>query len=177
MFKKLIKSLAVLSLSVAMLNPVNIDNKTVDIQQVAVVEEPDVTAVAYEQPLVMSSSIDIPAMSEEDINLLALVTMAEAEGESEYGKRLVIDTILNRVDHEDPYWPDTVSGVIYQKGQFEAMWNGRVDRCYVDEDIVQLVKEELKNRTNTKVVYFMAGEYSRYGIPEFREGNHYFSSY
>lgn len=177
MFKKLIKSLAVLSLSVAMLNPVDIDDKMVDIPPVVVVEEPEVTAVVYEQPVVMTSSIDIPAMSEEDINLLALVTMAEAEGESEYGKRLVIDTILNRVDHEDPYWPDTVSGVIYQKGQFEAMWNGRVDRCYVDEDIVQLVKEELKNRTNTKVVYFMAGEYSRYGTPEFREGNHYFSSY
>lgn len=38
-------------------------------------------------------------MAEEDINLIALVTMAEAEGESELGKRLVIDTILNRIDH------------------------------------------------------------------------------
>ena len=34
----------------------------------------------------------------EDIELIALVTMAEAEGECEEGKRLVIDTILNRVD-------------------------------------------------------------------------------
>ena len=33
-------------------------------------------------------------ISDEDLELLALVTMAEAEGESELGKRLVIDTIL-----------------------------------------------------------------------------------
>ena len=37
-------------------------------------------------------------LSEEDISLIALVTMAEAEGECEKGKRLVIDTILNRMD-------------------------------------------------------------------------------
>ena len=39
-------------------------------------------------------------LSYEDISLIALVTMAEAEGECEEGKRLVIDTILNRVDSE-----------------------------------------------------------------------------
>ena len=177
MFKQLIKSLAVLSLSVAMMSPVNIDNQTVDIPQTTVIEEPEVATVVYEQPVVMASSIDIPVMSQEDINLIALVTMAEAEGESEYGKRLVIDTILNRVDHEDPYWPDTVSGVIYQKNAFSSMWDGRVDRCCVMDDIVQLVREELVKRTNTEVVYFMRGEYSRYGTPEFKEGNHYFSSY
>lgn len=57
-----------------------------------------------------------PLMSQEDINLLAIVTMAEAEGESEMGKRLVIDTILNRIDSEQ--FPDTVSGVVYQKKCF-----------------------------------------------------------
>lgn len=42
----------------------------------------------------------IEEMSKEDVELIALVTMAEAEGECEEGKRLVIDTILNRVDSE-----------------------------------------------------------------------------
>lgn len=116
-------------------------------------------------------------LTEEEINLLALVTMGEAEGESEYGKRLVIDTILNRADHEDSYWPDTVTKVIYQKDQFEAMWNGRLNRCYVRDDIVELVKEELLNRTNSEVLYFRTGRYSSYGTPAFKEGNHYFSNY
>lgn len=116
-----------------------------------------------------------PEYSEEDIKLLALVTMAEAEGESEEGKRLVIDTILNRVDHL--YFPDNVSGVIYQEGQFSSMWNGRVNRCYVSEDIIKLVEEEIDSRTNSEVVFFHAGRYSNYGTPELQVGNHYFSSY
>lgn len=114
-------------------------------------------------------------MSQEEIDLIALVTMAEAEGECEEGKRLVIDTILNRVDHDR--FPDTVHGVIYQKNQFEAMWNGRVNRCYVREDIRQLVEEELRQRTNHEVMFFTAGRYSRYGEPMFKVENHYFSRY
>ena len=111
----------------------------------------------------------------EDIELIALVTMAEAEGESEEGKRLVIDTILNRMD--SGRWPDTAEGVIYQANQFTSMWNGRVDRCYVREDICQLVREELQSRTNSEVVFFRTGKYSSYGVPMFQVGNHYFSSY
>lgn len=108
----------------------------------------------------------------EDIELIALVTMAEAEGECEEGKRLVIDTILNRVNSE--HWPDTVSEVIWQPDQFTSMWNGRVDRCYVSEDICRLVVEELYLQTNTDVVYFTAGAYGEYGTPMFQVGNHYF---
>lgn len=110
-----------------------------------------------------------------EIDLLALVTMAEAEGECELGKRLVIDTVLNRVD--SPYFPNTITGVIYQPNQFTSMWNGRVNRCYVREDIRQLVIKECISRTNYETVFFMAGWYSYYGTPLFRVGNHYFSKY
>lgn len=115
-------------------------------------------------------------LTDEEVDLIALVTMAEAEGESEKGKRLVIDTILNRVDSELRYFPDTVHDVVYQKNAFTSMWNGRVDRCYVDEDIRTLVLEELESRTNYEVMYFCAGDYSAYGTPMFPVGNHYFSS-
>lgn len=114
-------------------------------------------------------------LTEEEINLIALVTMGEAEGETELGKRLVIDTILNRAD--DPHFPDTVTDVIYQPNQFSVMWNGRLDRCYIMPKIVELVKEELLERTNSDVIFFMAGGYSIYGTPLFQECCHYFSSY
>lgn len=114
-------------------------------------------------------------LTQEEIELIALVTMAEAEGECEYGQRLVIDTILNRVD--DPHFPDTVREVVYQKNQFSSMWNGRVDRCYVKEELVDLVKEELRNRTNYDVVFFRTERYSDYGVPMFQVEHHYFSSY
>lgn len=114
-------------------------------------------------------------LSEEEIDLLAILTMAEAEGESERGKRLVIDTVLNRIDSE--HFPDTVIDVIYQKNQFTSMWNGRFKRCYVREDIRQLVVEELMTRTDHDVIFFRTGRYSTHGSPMFREGAHYFSSY
>lgn len=121
-----------------------------------------------------TSEPDEALMSQKDIELIALVTMAEAEGESEYGKRLVIDTILNRMD--SAYWPDTVSEVIWEPDQFTSVWNGRLDRCYIRDDICQLVREELVSRTNHDVVFFRTGYFSTYGQPMFQEGNHYFSS-
>lgn len=123
----------------------------------------------------LSISYEWEWLSEEEIELIALVTMAEAEGECEEGKRLVIDTILNRVRSE--HWPDTVSEVIWQSGQFSVMWNGRIDRCYVSDDICRLVREEMYIPLNSDVVYFAAGGYSAYGTPMFQVGNHYFSSY
>lgn len=109
---------------------------------------------------------------EDEVELIALVTVAEAEGESEYGKRLVIDTILNRVDSKS--FPNTIHGVVYQKNQFTSMWNGRTSRCVVTDDVRQLVREEMESRTNNEVLFFTAGGYGKYGTPLFQEGNHYF---
>lgn len=153
--------------------PIQVEETPIEevINDVEVVQEVE-EVIVIETPVEETYSI-----SEDDIRLIALITMAEAEGESELGKRLVIDTILNRVDSDSPYYPDTVHGVIYQKNQFEAAWNGRIDRCYVMDDIVQLVKEELQSRTNYDVMFFRTLHYSKYGTPLFQEGNHYFSSY
>lgn len=125
--------------------------------------------------IVMIEQTDVADISEDEKDLLALVTMAEAEGECEEGQRLVIDTILNRVD--SVYFPDTISEVIYQPNQFTSMWNGRVNRCYVTDDIYRLVLEELDCRTDYDVVFFTAGGYGQYGVPMFQVGNHYFCRY
>lgn len=138
-----------------------------------------VPAIATYDIITAAAIMDIceeePLMSEEDIKLIALVTMAEAEGECEQGKRLVIDTILNRVDH--PEFPSTVYEVVYQPNQFTSMWNGRVDECEVRTDVYDLVLEELENRTNDEVCFFRTDYYSKYGTPLFQVGNHYFSSF
>jgi len=169
-----------------MFNPtVTISNEDVvdttpPVEVVEVIEKPvdyEVipTVVTKAKSMVLEAIPEI-TMSEEDIELIALITMAEAEGECEEGKRLVIDTILNRVDSELRYFPDTVYDVVYQKNAFTSVWNGRIDRCYVDEDICRLVREELVSRTNSEVMYFTAGQYGKYGVPMFSVGNHYFSS-
>ena len=118
--------------------------------------------------------IDEYGYSNDELVLMAQITIAEAEGESEYGKRLVIDTILNRKDSDN--FPSTITEVIFQPNRFTCINNGRFDRVKVDGDTVDLVVQEIKNRSNYDTVYFSAGDYSTYGTPLFKEGNHYFSS-
>lgn len=146
-------------------------SSTVSISPIETVLEP---SPPDEEPEQVEEEWPYP-ISQEEIELIALVTMAEAEGETELGQRLVIDTILNRVD--DSHFPDNVTDVIFQPNQFTSMWNGRVDRCYVKEELVELVQEELLERTNYECVFFTAGGYSDYGVPMFQECCHYFSSY
>ncbi len=112
-------------------------------------------------------------LADDEIDLIALITMAEAEGECEDGQRLVIDVILNRLEHER--FANTINEVIYSPKQFSSAWNGRADRCYVKEELRQLVIEELEFQMNYDIVYFRTERYGC-GTPAFKVGNHYFSS-
>jgi len=58
-----------------------------------------------------------------DEQLLAHVISAEARGESLTGQIAVGAVVLNRVAH--PSFPDTIAGVIYQKGAFTAVTNSQ----------------------------------------------------
>ncbi len=107
-----------------------------------------------------------------EVELIAQVTMAEAESETDIGRRLVIDTILNRVDSE--LFPDNIYDVIYQADQFSCMWDGRFYDVWPDEDAQELVWEELGDRLNEDVLFYRT-EYFGYGTPLFQEGNHFFS--
>ena len=58
-----------------------------------------------------------------DYELLARTISAEARGESYLGQGAVGAVILNRIEH--PSFPDTLSGVIYQKGAFSCLLDGQ----------------------------------------------------
>lgn len=58
-----------------------------------------------------------------DLELLARTISAEARGESYLGQVAVGAVILNRVEH--PSFPDSLSGVIYQKGAFSCLNDGQ----------------------------------------------------
>lgn len=155
--------------------PVEVEVELRESSPVAIYEtiKPELKAMVIEKE---EEEVQSYSLTDEEIDLIALVTMAEAEGECEEGQRLVIDTILNRVDSELRYFPDTVYDVVYQKNAFSSMYNGRVKRCYVKQEIRQLVIEELQERKNYEVMYFHAKKYGKYGTPMFAVGNHYFSS-
>ncbi|MCL2638214.1 MAG: cell wall hydrolase [Oscillospiraceae bacterium] len=67
-----------------------------------------------------------PEASEANIQLLARIISAEARGEPYLGQVAVGAVIMNRIQH--PSFPDTLAGVIYQSGEFSAVWNGQFEQ-------------------------------------------------
>lgn len=68
-----------------------------------------------------------------DLNLLARLINGEARGESYTGQVAVGAVVLNRVKSSS--FPNTISGVIYQKGAFTAVSDGQINKpvsqtCY-----------------------------------------------
>ena len=72
----------------------------------------------------------VPAATEANIALLARIISAEARGEPYEGQVAVGAVILNRIEH--PSFPDTLSGVIFQKGAFTAVTDGQFDQPVSD---------------------------------------------
>lgn len=109
----------------------------------------------------------------DSLEAMALCVMAEAGGECDQGIRLVVDTILNRVDSDE--FPDSIWGVIYQPYAFSCVGNGMIDRVEPTETVFRIIVEELENRTDYKPLYFRTERYADYGKPLYKVGNHYFS--
>ena len=70
------------------------------------------------------------ASRDEDVYLLARIISAEARGEPYEGQVAVGAVVLNRVSH--PSFPNSLSGVIYQKGAFTAIVDGQFDEPISD---------------------------------------------
>lgn len=62
----------------------------------------------------------------DELDLLARLVAAEAEGEPYAGQVAVAAVILNRVD--SPQFPNSISGVAYQPLAFESVMNGLIWR-------------------------------------------------
>ena len=61
-----------------------------------------------------------------DVALLARLISAEARGESYEGQVAVGAVVMNRIAH--PSFPNTLAGVIYQKGAFSCLDDGQFDQ-------------------------------------------------
>lgn len=72
-----------------------------------------------------SSSGQAQSPNDANIELLARVINGEARGEPYEGQVAVGAVVLNRVDH--PSFPNSISGVVYQKGAFTAVDDGQIN--------------------------------------------------
>lgn len=70
---------------------------------------------------------------ESELSLLARLVSGEARGEPYIGQVAVAAVVLNRV--RDAAFPNTISGVIFQTGAFDAVWDGQFDMEPTDSAI------------------------------------------
>ena len=110
----------------------------------------------------------------DSLELLACCVEAEAGNQGLYGKQLVVDVILNRVDDLD--FPNCVYDVIMQRNQFSVVSDGRINQVTPTEETYEAIKLEFEHRQNTEILFFTAEGFSKYGTPWMKIGDHYFST-
>lgn len=108
----------------------------------------------------------------DSLEYIACCVEAEAGNQSELGKRLVCDVILNRFNQGEY---SSYFEVIDEPNQFKVVENGSIETVNPTDDTYRIIAEELENQTNTEVLYFRTDHYHSFGTPLFKEDDHYFS--
>ena len=91
------------------------------------------TAAALGLNLPSSTGGGSAASSNGNLYLLARLVQGEARGEQYKGKVAVAAVVLNRV--RSASFPNTIAGVIYQSGAFDAVSDGQINLAPDDESI------------------------------------------
>ena len=116
--------------------------------------------------------------SVDETTLLAAVVQMEAGGQGYEGMLAVASVVMNRVN--SGRYPNTITGVIYQKGQFPGAHNGILNRILSRgprQDCIQIAQEALAGKNNAPGYYSFcstsSSTYKKYGTYTLI-GSHYF---
>jgi spore germination cell wall hydrolase CwlJ-like protein len=92
----------------------------------------------------IKEQVQKPAKSytDEDLYVLSHVIMGEASGQSWEHKEAVGSVVLNRV--KDSRFPNTIKGVVFQKGQYACTWDGNYNKT-PDEETINVARYLLEN--------------------------------
>jgi spore germination cell wall hydrolase CwlJ-like protein len=82
-------------------------------------------------------------VSTEEVTLIARLVIGEAEGESFEGKKLVAETILNRLVKGG--FGASVKGIIEFPGQYDARWNASLWAREPKQEDLNAVKEAIES--------------------------------
>ena len=102
--------------------------------------------------------------AEGEAYLLAAIIQCEAEGEPYEGKIAVGNVVMNRV--KSTLFPNTITGVIYQKNQFTPASSGRLaDRLErgVNDECIRAATEVLQGRHIVDALFFKVDKGTRPG--------------
>lgn len=75
--------------------------------------------------ITLMGTVSASTYQESEVRILARLVSGEARGEPYVGQVAVAAVVLNRV--KSPAFPNTISGVIFQTGAFDAVWDGQFD--------------------------------------------------
>ena len=105
------------------------------------------------------ADVQTAGVSSDELDLLAAIIQCEAGGESREGKVAVGACVLNRVD--DAYFPDSISDVVYQSGQFTPAMTGVLQQTLAEgarEDCYEAAQAALAGENPIgDLLYFHAG--------------------
>lgn len=90
--------------------------------------------------ITLTGSVSAASYNESETYLLGRLVNGEARGEPYVGKVAVAAVVLNRV--KSPSFPNTISGVIYQSGAFDAVSDGQINLT-PDEDSLRAARDAL----------------------------------
>ncbi len=100
--------------------------------------------------------------SQKDYEVLQRIVEAEAGICDIRGRILVANVVINRVKSEE--FPDTITGVVYQKSQFSPVSDGSLNSCTVTPQTVEAVDRALAGEDYSQgALYFMNRRRSRAG--------------
>ena len=100
-----------------------------------------------------SSNNSSSSTNSNDLNLLSRLVYGEARGEPYTGQVAVAAVVLNRVKHSS--FPNTIAGVIYQKGAFDVVSYGQIN--LTPNDTAKKAAQDALNGwdpTNGAIYYF-----------------------
>lgn len=98
------------------------------------------SATAAALGLSLSGSVSAAGYNESETYLLGRLVHGEARGEPYVGKVAVAAVVLNRV--KSASFPNTIAGVIYQSGAFDAVSDGQINLT-PDEDSLRAARDAL----------------------------------
>lgn len=111
--------------------------------------------------------------TDDEIALWTQLVMDECgHTEPDNGVRAVADVIANRC--RDDRFPDTITGVVYQRGQFQPVGDATLGRFEVSERVRDICSECICGGIRYPYLFFTAGYYNPYCIPGEVIGHHYF---
>jgi N-acetylmuramoyl-L-alanine amidase len=119
------------------LHPHNDELNPISVRQTAATTKPNTTSESKKEESVKIS------LTDNEIDLLARLVRAEAQTEPLKGKIAVACVVLNRV--ESKKFPDTIKEVIYERGQFQPVQNGEINKP-ADEESIKAVKAALSDQ-------------------------------